>query len=105
MGKREDLIGALSAFRKRLSSVIPVTEMVLFGSAASGKAGKDSDVDILVVSPAFRGVKSARGKNLYDFWDLDRPVDFLCYAPEEFEKQKKRISLVSTALKEGVRIA
>jgi hypothetical protein len=105
MGKREDLIKALSAFRKRLSSVIPVTEMILFGSSATGKAGKDSDVDILVVSPAFRNVNSARGKALYDFWELDCPVDFLCYAPEEFEKQKKRISLVSIALEEGVKIA
>ena len=104
MGKRKDLTGALSDFRRRLSSVIPVTEMILFGSRATGKAGKESDVDLLVVSPAFKNMKSARGKSLYDFWDLDYPVDFICYAPDEFEKQKKRVSLVSVALKEGIRI-
>lgn len=102
MGKREDLIGAISAFRKKLSKVIPVTEMIFFGSRATGKAGKESDVDLLVVSPAFRNVKSARGKELYDFWELDYPVDFLCYTPEEFEKQKRKISLVRAVLKEGI---
>ncbi|MEW5996673.1 MAG: nucleotidyltransferase domain-containing protein [Candidatus Micrarchaeota archaeon] len=105
MGKREDLIEALSAFRRKISGFIPITEMILFGSRATGKEKGESDVDILVVSPAFKKVKSARGKELYDFWDLDYPVDFICYAPDEFEKQKKRISLVSVALKEGVRIA
>ncbi len=104
MGKREDLIAGLEAFRKKLSGVIPVTEMILFGSRATGKEKGGSDVDLLVVSPAFKNLKSARGKGLYDFWDLDYPVDFVCYAPDEFEKQKKRVSLVSVALKEGIRI-
>ena len=60
--------------------------------------------DLIKALSAFKNVKSARGKGLYDFWDLDYPVDFICYAPDEFEKQRKRISLASTALKEGVRI-
>ena len=102
---REDLIEALSDFRRKISSVIPVTEMILFGSRATGKAGKESDVDLLVVSPAFKNMKSARGKGLYDFWDLDYPVDFICYTPEEFEKQKRQVSLVRMALKEGIEIA
>jgi len=105
MGKREDLITGLESFRKKLSGFIPVTEMILFGSRATGKAGKESDVDLLVVSPAFKNMKSARGKGLYDFWDLDYPVDFICYTPEEFEEQKKQVSLVRMALKEGIEIA
>ncbi|NYZ60426.1 nucleotidyltransferase domain-containing protein [Candidatus Micrarchaeota archaeon] len=105
MGKREDLITGLESFRKKLSGFIPVTEMILFGSRATGKAGKESDVDLLVVSPAFKNMKSARGKGLYDVWDLDYPVDFVCYTPEEFEKQKKQVSLVRMALKEGIEIA
>jgi len=32
------------------------------------------------------------------------PVDFLCYTPEEFEKLRKRISIVSVALKTGIEI-
>jgi hypothetical protein len=31
-------------------------------------------------------------------------VDFICYTPEEFEKLKKEVSIVSEALKEGIEI-
>jgi len=31
-------------------------------------------------------------------------VDFICYTVDEFNKLKKKISLVSTALKEGIEI-
>jgi hypothetical protein len=41
---------------------------------------------------------------MYDFWDLNYPVDFLCYTPEEFNKLKKEVSIVSEALKEGIEI-
>jgi hypothetical protein len=41
---------------------------------------------------------------MYDFCDLNYPVDFLCYTPEEFNKLKKEVSIVSEALKEGVEI-
>jgi hypothetical protein len=41
---------------------------------------------------------------MYDFCDLNYPVDFLCYTPEEFNKLKKEVSIVSEALKEGIEI-
>ena len=41
---------------------------------------------------------------MYDYWNLDYPVDFLCYTPEEFEKKKKEISIVKEAVKEGIDI-
>jgi hypothetical protein len=31
-------------------------------------------------------------------------VDFICYTPEEFEKLKKEVSIVSEAFKEGIEI-
>lgn len=105
MGEREDLITAISDFRKHIAGLIPIKRLILFGSRATGKARKESDIDLLVVSPAFKNVKSGRGKDLYLFWNLDYPVDFVCYTPEEFEKQKKQISLVRMALKEGIEIA
>ena len=37
-------------------------------------------------------------------WPLDLPADFICYTPEEFEKLKKEVSIVSEALKEGIEI-
>ena len=82
-----------------------VSTMVLFGSRAWGKPHKDSDVDLLIVSPTFRKKRwIERGLHLYDHWNLDYPVDFLCYTPEEFERLKKGIILVHQAVKEGIEI-
>ena len=45
-----------------------------------------------------------RGEKMYDYWTLDIPVDFLCYTPEEFNKLKKRISIVKEAVSNGIAI-
>lgn len=39
-------------------------------------------------------------------YEWDGPVDLepLCYTPEEFEKKKKQIGIVSEAVKEGIEI-
>jgi len=79
--------------------------MYLFGSMASGKSHKCSDVDLIVVSKKFRGKGILdRSPTLYMNWDLDYPVDFLCYTPEEFEKRKTKVSIVKEALEHGISI-
>lgn len=45
-----------------------------------------------------------RAARAYDYWDLERPVDFLWFTPGEFEERKRRIGLVAQALKEGTAI-
>ena len=79
--------------------------MFLFGSYATGKTRKWSDVDLVIVSPKFRKKKSyQRARRLYDYWDLKYPVDFLCYTPEEFNKLKKQITIVKQAVETGIEI-
>ncbi len=104
MGEGEDIIKNIREFKEKLSHNIKVDSIIFFGSRATGKAGKDSDVDLIVVSPIFKERKCARAKGLHKYWDADFPVDFICYAPEEFEEKKKEVSLVSMAIKEGVEI-
>ncbi|MBI5223513.1 nucleotidyltransferase domain-containing protein [Candidatus Micrarchaeota archaeon] len=95
----------LKEFKKAVSIKLPVERMIFFGSRATGNAGKWSDVDLIIVSKKFKQVKPLeRGHELYDYWKLDYPVDFLCYSPDEFEKAKKRIGLASEALKNGITI-
>lgn len=106
MGERKDIITKLAEFKKALSVRIPVEKMIFFGSRAIGsKYKEESDIDLVVVSPYFKGIGCARGKDLYGYWNLDYPVDFICYTPAEFEKLRKRVSLVSLALEEGIEIA
>ena len=79
--------------------------MIFFGSRATGRFNKDSDIDLVIVSPKFKRLNFfKRGAKMYDYWNLNYPVDFLCYTPEEFNKLKKQITIVREATKKGVEI-
>ena len=92
----------LKEFARRTSKTMNVQRIILFGSMATGEANEDSDIDLIIVSPRFRGLSFwKRAIGLHDYWTLDYPVDFLCFSPEEFEKKSKGVTIVSEALKEG----
>lgn len=81
-------------------------KVILFGSAADGKMREDSDVDLVIVSKNFEGKKfHERPVELYLKWDLDVPVDFLCFTPKEFNEKKGGVNIVSHALKHGISIS
>ncbi len=104
MGEKEDIIEELKQFKKTVSKKEDVESIIFFGSRASGKHGRDSDIDLVVVSEKFRTKSCGRGAKLYEYWKLPYPVDFICYTPEEFNRLKKRVSIVSEALREGIAI-
>lgn len=98
-------IELLKKFKRKISEKIPIKKMILFGSRASGKPHEDSDIDLVIVSKDFKDKKFRyRAIGFYDYWDLDYPVDFLCYTPEEFNKLKNQITIVREAVKEGIEI-
>ncbi len=105
MGKDTAIVRKLIEFRKNISKEIKVNELLFFGSRATGKYHPDSDIDLLIVSNDFKKEKSfKRAVRLYDYWNLDYPVDFLCLTPEEFNKKKKQIGTVQQAVREGIGI-
>ncbi len=106
MGKKTDLLNSLKEIKKNISRDYPVEKMILFGSQASGKTHKDSDVDLIIVSPKFKDLDyMQRGARMYDYWGLtDQPVDFICYTPEEYRKRSKGVTLVGKANAEGITI-
>ena len=102
---KKSLIGKLSGFKDALGKRMRVDVVLLFGSRAYGRPTKYSDVDLIVVSPAFRGVKfRKRPVELYDYWDIDLPVDLLCYSPEEFKSKSRDPTIVREALRRGISI-
>lgn len=106
---RRKLIKKLKEFKVQIKDRYNPSKIILFGSMASGKSHKDSDVDIIIVSKSFEGKKSfKRSPDLYLEWhlktDMELPVDFLCYTPKEFNKLKKQVTIVSEALKNGIEI-
>jgi len=99
---RKELIKKLKEFKKKIEKKYGVDTLILFGSRATNKYGKESDVDLIIVGD-FKGRNSLiRVPPLYDYWDIDLPVDFLCYTPKEFEELKNKISIVKEALSEGI---
>ncbi len=99
MGRKRSLTAELRKFKLRLSRQLPVERMILFGSRAAGRAHVFSDVDLIIVSPAFRGAKTyERPLGFFRFWELDEPVDFLCYTPEEFRKLSKMATIAREAV-------
>ena len=110
MGRKES--GEVNRIIKKIGSFknsVGVERAVLFGSYGRGNFKKDSDIDLILVSRRFRKKKfQDRYKGLWIKWHvvfkMGYPVDFVCYTPEEFEREKKRVSIVSTALREGIEI-
>lgn len=55
--KNKEVDSLIKRFAEELKQDIPVDKIFLFGSYAAGHPGKNSDIDVVVVSPAF-----SRGK-------------------------------------------
>lgn len=97
----------LRRVKESVEEVVGVESIYLFGSRARGDYSKGSDFDIAVVSEEFEGmerqeryeavvgsVREAVG---------DRPVDIICYTPEEFEEGSESF-LPSLILEEGISV-
>ena len=105
MGGRKTIELKLKKFKKNVNKDLSVSKMYFFGSRATGKPHKYSDIDLIIVSPKFRKLDFfKRGAKMYDYWNIDYPVDFLCYTPEEFNKLKKQITVVREAVRNGIKI-
>lgn len=82
---------------------IRITKAYLYGSYANGNAQKDSDIDIVIVSPQF---SRDRLMDSYRIARLRRNVDLrispLAYHPKDF---KKDYLIPYEAMTNGIRIA
>jgi len=64
-------------------------KIILFGSAASGKATPDSDLDFLIIKKDTPYYGADRIRELSRLIDRNIAVDFLVYRPEEWEQRLK----------------
>jgi len=102
---RKSIKQKLKEFRHEVNKDLPIKKIIFFGSRVRGKTGRDTDIDLVIVSQKFKKLDFfQRGAKMYDYWNLRYPVDFLCYTPQEFKKLKKQVSVVSEAVKTGVEI-
>ena len=103
--KKIEIITLLKKFFIKAEKIVRIEKAILFGSQATGKNTKDSDIDIMIISKDFKNKKSyKRAPQFYLLWDLPYDGDIICLTPEEFEKKKKQIGAVKTAVEEGIEI-
>lgn len=85
--------------------------IILFGSRARGDHLKHSDIDMIIISKKFEGVKfTDRASLVLKILDREEALpkvglDILCYTPEEAERKKKEISIVREALRYGLTLS
>ena len=97
--------GKIKRFLNRNKEIAKIDKAILFGSRATGKNKKDSDIDLILISKDFKNKKSyKRSPEYYLNWNLPYDGDIICLTPKEFEKKKKQIGIIKTAVEEGIEI-
>lgn len=77
-------------------------KVILFGSYATGKAGPDSDVDLLVVMPFIGPKRSKRLEVRMAVHDIVASKDIIVVTPEEFACRKNIVGTIEyPASREG----
>lgn len=87
----------------RIVSVAHPQKVILFGSAARGEMGPDSDLDILVVKAGARRRETARIiREAVEKVEPHYPVDVVVVTPEQVERYGDLIGyIIRPALREG----
>ncbi|HOV73131.1 MAG TPA: nucleotidyltransferase domain-containing protein [Candidatus Hydrogenedentes bacterium] len=99
----EDIIHEITT---RIVEQADPDKVVLFGSCAVGKIGRDSDVDLLIVEDRPFGREHSRykeiGRLMHALRDVPVPVDLLVFSRDEVEKWRDTTNhIVRIALREG----
>lgn len=73
---------------RRILAVAEPDSIILFGSAASGRMTRDSDIDLLVVEPRPENTRDESVRIRRALGDIGYPVDVIVMATERFEETK-----------------
>jgi uncharacterized protein len=94
--------GVLDDIVQRVVKAARPEKIILFGSAARGTMGPDSDVDLLVIKSGKFNRTRVLDASYRALWGVDAPVDVIVVTPEEVEQYRDASFLVIySALREG----
>lgn len=85
---KNTVLNILSQFKLLLEREgVPVERMVLYGSYAAGTQVESSDIDVVVVSPSFRGLDlwQRSGRVAAALYELLAPIETRLLTPEEWD--------------------
>jgi len=88
---------------QRIRAELEPQQFWLFGSRVSGHPDPWSDIDVLVISQRFQGMRVLDRLELFgQHAQSHRHVDALCFTPEEYEYQIDQPTLVAEIVKHGL---
>ncbi len=95
----------LVRFLKRLKRELGAVEVYIFGSRVYGTPLLESDLDMIVVSEEFGRRDFVENMELLSrMWDGIFSIEMFPYTPEQIEKYAEKKTVISEALKKGIRI-
>jgi predicted nucleotidyltransferase len=99
---REEMIEEVKSFMRRVG----VEQAILYGSRARGDNLKSSDVDMILISPQFEGIRFIdRLPPLHRAWHIPELFpEVLAYTPEEFEQAQEYLGIEREAARTGIRV-
>ena len=97
---------SVNLFVNKVKKQLKPVKIILFGSRSKGTARKDSDYDILIVSPTFKNLSSHnRAVEMYRLHTGDFPLEVICLTPREFKEMTKTPSFIQEAMKDSIILA
>lgn len=102
--RREEILRALERFIRRLKETLPLQQVHLFGSFATGQIHEGSDIDLVLVGH-FTERFQARIFRVLELNEENLPIEPLCYTPDEFEAMiREENPFILEVLKTGKRL-
>ena len=95
------IVSIINQYRKELeASGIRVKKILLYGSYARGKARKDSDIDLVVISDDFKNMDLFERHSLLGRArvNISHPMEILGYTEEELAQTQKGTFLYDEVL-------
>lgn len=90
---------------ERVVAVAQPDRIVLFGSAARGDMGPDSDVDLLIVKSGVAHRRKLAQDVYMNLFGVGLPVDVVVVTPDDIEANRDAVgSIIGPALREGIEI-
>ena len=102
---REELLRGLLERVDRIRRKLKFQLIIVCGSVARGEYVENlSDIDLIIVDERFKEIDFwSRISSVIEYFDIGVPVDVLCFTPEEFINQLRRLNFfVLDAIEFGI---
>jgi predicted nucleotidyltransferase len=92
----------LAEIVSRIVEVVHPDRIILFGSAARGEMGPDSDLDLLVIKADVEHRRRLAQQIYLNLIGITTPVDVIVLTPEDIEQCRDKVgTIIGPALREG----